>query len=225
MSDEIYTINFSGVQITTPGLTGHPAPGRHHPTATLQIDYSTRTVALAPGVTGFTLPSSSGWHVDLQLNLPSRRSTATINCRRPHCWSPVPDFEWSDQSPIFVGQRLMWLAHCFIGNWNNIVNGTASSRDRLFRRRRAYSHAERRSPGRNARAWRLGADGLGRAAPDHVDGPSDLRPSPTSGAGLSSGRISAGAFGSGRPHQDLFLSQGHSICIDLIGEVLSPLEP
>jgi hypothetical protein len=35
-------------------------------------------------------------------------------------------------------------------------------------------------------------------------------------------RIAADAFGPGRPSQDLYVSSGHSICIDLCGEVLIP---
>ncbi len=35
-------------------------------------------------------------------------------------------------------------------------------------------------------------------------------------------RIAAGAFGVGRPLQDLFVSAGHAICVDVAGEVLIP---
>jgi hypothetical protein len=35
-------------------------------------------------------------------------------------------------------------------------------------------------------------------------------------------RIAADAFGPGRPSQDLYVSTGHSICVDLFGEVLVP---
>jgi hypothetical protein len=36
-------------------------------------------------------------------------------------------------------------------------------------------------------------------------------------------RIAAEAFGPNRPSQDLYLSSGHSICVDLIGEVFIPV--
>jgi hypothetical protein len=36
-------------------------------------------------------------------------------------------------------------------------------------------------------------------------------------------RIAQGAFGPGRPSQDLYLSSGHSVCVDLCGEVLIPI--
>ena len=35
-------------------------------------------------------------------------------------------------------------------------------------------------------------------------------------------RIAADAFGPGRPSQDLWVSPGHAICVDLVGEVLIP---
>ena len=35
-------------------------------------------------------------------------------------------------------------------------------------------------------------------------------------------RIAAGAFGAGRPARDLWLSPGHSVCLDILGEVLIP---
>ena len=35
-------------------------------------------------------------------------------------------------------------------------------------------------------------------------------------------RIAAGAFGESRPSQDLFVSPGHAVCIDVLGEVLIP---
>ena len=36
-------------------------------------------------------------------------------------------------------------------------------------------------------------------------------------------RIVADAFGPGRPSQDLYLSEGHSICLDFVGETLIPV--
>ena len=38
-------------------------------------------------------------------------------------------------------------------------------------------------------------------------------------------RIAAGAFGAGRPARDLLLSPGHSVCLDILGEVLIPAIP
>ncbi len=35
-------------------------------------------------------------------------------------------------------------------------------------------------------------------------------------------RIAAAAFGPNRPSQDLYLSSGHSVCVDLVGEVFIP---
>jgi hypothetical protein len=36
-------------------------------------------------------------------------------------------------------------------------------------------------------------------------------------------RIAADAFGPNRPSQDLYLSSGHSVCVDLLGEALIPV--
>ncbi len=36
-------------------------------------------------------------------------------------------------------------------------------------------------------------------------------------------RIAAGAFGASRPSQDLYLSAGHSVCVNLLGEVFIPV--
>jgi Hint domain len=36
-------------------------------------------------------------------------------------------------------------------------------------------------------------------------------------------RVSAGAFGEGKPERDLYLSPGHAICVDCVGEVLIPV--
>jgi hypothetical protein len=50
----------------------------------------------------------------------------------------------------------------------------------------------------------------------------DFRRTPRGGPGLPI-RIAADAFGPGRPSQDLYLSAGHSVCVDLLGEVLIPI--
>jgi Hint domain len=50
----------------------------------------------------------------------------------------------------------------------------------------------------------------------------DFLRSPKGGPGLPV-RIAADAFGPARPSEDLYLSAGHSICIDLLGEVLIPV--
>ncbi len=49
----------------------------------------------------------------------------------------------------------------------------------------------------------------------------DLRSHPNPGPAFPV-RIAQGAFGPNRPSQDLYVSTGHSICIDLCGEVLVP---
>ena len=54
----------------------------------------------------------------------------------------------------------------------------------------------------------------------HVD--IDFRRTPRGGPGLPI-RIAADAFGPSRPSQDLYLSAGHSVCVDLLGEVLIPV--
>lgn len=50
----------------------------------------------------------------------------------------------------------------------------------------------------------------------------DFRRTPKGGPGLPI-RIAADAFGPARPSQDLYLSAGHSVCVDLLGEVLIPV--
>jgi hypothetical protein len=50
----------------------------------------------------------------------------------------------------------------------------------------------------------------------------DFRRTPKGGPGLPV-RIVADAFGPARPSQDLYLSAGHSVCVDLLGEVLIPV--
>jgi hypothetical protein len=50
----------------------------------------------------------------------------------------------------------------------------------------------------------------------------DFRRTPEGGPGLPI-RIAADAFGPSRPSQDLYLSAGHSVCVDLLGEVLIPV--
>jgi hypothetical protein len=50
----------------------------------------------------------------------------------------------------------------------------------------------------------------------------DFRRTPRGGPGLPI-RIAADAFGPARPSQDLYLSSGHSVCVDLLGEVLIPV--
>ena len=37
-------------------------------------------------------------------------------------------------------------------------------------------------------------------------------------------RVMAGAFGENRPARDLFLSSGHAVCVDVLGEVFVPIE-
>jgi hypothetical protein len=50
----------------------------------------------------------------------------------------------------------------------------------------------------------------------------DFRRTPRGSPGLPI-RIAANAFGPARPSQDLYLSLGHSVCVDLLGEVLIPV--
>jgi hypothetical protein len=50
----------------------------------------------------------------------------------------------------------------------------------------------------------------------------DFRRTPKGSPGLPI-RIAADAFGRARPSQDLYLSAGHSVCVDLIGEALIPV--
>jgi hypothetical protein len=37
-------------------------------------------------------------------------------------------------------------------------------------------------------------------------------------------RVTAGAFGENQPARDLFLSPGHAVCVDVMGEVLVPID-
>ncbi len=50
----------------------------------------------------------------------------------------------------------------------------------------------------------------------------DFRRNPNASPGRPI-RIAAGAFGPSRPTQDLYLSAGHSVCVDLLGEVFIPI--
>jgi hypothetical protein len=50
----------------------------------------------------------------------------------------------------------------------------------------------------------------------------DFHRTPRGGPGLPI-RVAADAFGPSRPSQDLYLSAGHSVCVDLLGEVLIPV--
>ena len=50
----------------------------------------------------------------------------------------------------------------------------------------------------------------------------DFRLTPNASPGLPI-RIAADAFGPARPSQDLYLSAGHSVCVDLVGEVFIPI--
>ena len=85
-------------------------------------------------------------------------------------------------------------------------------------------HAGRRRCGRDLKVGDLvlTASGEMRAVKwmGHVD--IDFRRTPRGGPGLPI-RIAADAFGPARPSQDLSLSAGHSVCVDLLGEVLIPV--
>ena len=54
----------------------------------------------------------------------------------------------------------------------------------------------------------------------HSDVDFRLRPNGSPGQPI---RIAADAFGPARPSQDLYLSAGHSVCVDLLGEVFIPV--
>ena len=62
-------------------------------------------------------------------------------------------------------------------------------------------------------------------ASGQVDGPSRRRfpPTPKASPRAFPIRIAADAFGPARPSQDLYLSSGHSVCVDLFGEVFIPV--
>ncbi len=210
MADDIGYITFTDVSLSNPGGTTESFS-----TSTLQIDYTTDTVTvvgggaltfngvsytsfnLTPltigGVTHYVLTSDIGTTHALELNYVGQSPTA---------FGPLsgvgPDFDH------FVTNSIT-PAICFAA-------GT------LIRTPAGDVAVEKLKVGDIV----LTASGDMRPVKWMGHTEVDFRRTPNGSPGLPI-RVAADAFGPDLPSKDLYLSAGHSVCVDLVGEVLIPV--
>ena len=211
MDDNGY-ITFTDVSMSTPS-----GQVEAFSNTTLQIDYSTNTVSVVGGgaltfngvsYTNFALTSGA---VDGPTHFALTSGTPGIG--------PMLELNWTGQSPTAFDN----LSTVIPGPFTSFVTNTITP---------AICFAAGtliRTPAGDVAVETLKAGDLVLTASGdmrpvkwmgHTD--VDFRRTPRASPGLPI-RIAADAFGPARPSRDLYLSAGHSVCLDLLGEVLIPV--
>jgi hypothetical protein len=227
MADELGFLTFTDVSMDSipTGSTAAFSP------ATLQIDYTTGTVTVDPSSPPFTF---GGVAFDFApgtytlVAVPLGPHTPTTIYILGSVLPGVGGFEvnWTGQSPAAF--NLSPPPAGFVASTSTAFGGTFASNqvapDVCF----AAGTLIRR-PGGDAPVETLTVGDLvltasGEMRPIKWMGRRDVDFRGTVGASPGQPiRIAAEAFGPSRPSQDLYLSAGHSVCVDLLGEVFIPI--
>jgi Hint domain len=211
MADNIGTITFTNVSLSNGTVTGTFEP------TTVTIDYTTGTVT-----SGTVVFNDGGHHVFTHLQLTEQPAgSSNYVLYEGTIANPAFAVEWSGTSPSAFTAAVVQAS---IGNdfdtfkSNTVTPGVCFAAGTMIR-----------TPAGDVRVETLKAGDLvltasGEMRPvkwmGHTD--VDFRRTPKGSPGLPI-RIAADAFGPDRPSQDLYLSAGHSVCVELLGEVLIPI--
>jgi hypothetical protein len=216
MADNIIGIDFSNVSVSG-------SAGTATISGTIDVDYTTDTVtgsltATVPGQSPETFtsfqyanPSTNVFHITSSVSGPS---------------SPPPvatlSMIYTSQSPTSLATADYNLTG--VGDFNTLVNNSLTSTPVCFVAGTLIRTPKGDVPVETLQIGDLVITGSGEARPvkwiGHRDIDIEALGSPRS---LLPVRIAADAFGPSRPSQDLYVSVGHSICVDLCGEVLIPV--
>ena len=211
MADEIGTITFTNVSLSNGTVTGHFSP------TTVTIDYTTGTVT-----GGTVIFNDGGTHVFDHLQLteqpPGSDHFVLFEGTIIH---PAFAVEWTGMSPTSFTHAIVQTS---IGTeFNTFVTNSVGSTI-CFAAGTLIRTPAGDVPVETLKAGDIVLTAAGEMRPvkwmGHTD--VDFRRTPKGNPGLPI-RIVADAFGPARPSQDLYLSAGHSVCVDLIGEVLIPV--
>ncbi len=210
MADDIGTITFTDVKLAnTSGVHGVI----YH--STIHINYTTGVVK---GVVIFHVRGEVYKFTDLNL----KESGSNYTLYSGSIADPGLRLDWSTMTPSAFSEGFV-IANSPTGDIfstfvANTIVATCFAAGTLIR-----------TPGGEVAVETLEVGDLvltasGEARPvrwmGHTD--VDFRRTPRGGPGLPI-RIAADAFGPARPSKDLYLSAGHSVCVDLLGEVLIPV--
>jgi Hint domain len=213
MADDIGTITFTHVRLEDSNVP--PAHG-HFEHTTLNINYTTGQVT---GDVAFHVHWDDKTFVFSHLHLEARPGDHWI-LYAGSIADPGLRLEWDGMTPTSFNSALVLTpqGQSFNSFVTNTIVGVCFAAGTLIR-----------TPGGEVAVETLEVGDLVVTASDemrpvkwigHTD--VDFRRTPRGGPGLPI-RIAADAFGPGRPSQDLYLSAGHSVCVDLLGEVLIPI--
>jgi hypothetical protein len=212
MADEIGTITFTDVKLSNGGgVTGHFSP------TTLTINYTTGVV------TGDVVFHADGVNYKFtDLHLKETPGSSSFSIYSGSISDPGLRLEWSTMTPSSLAAAVVITQDpsgpIFDKFISNKIVGVCFAAGTLIC-----------TPGGEVAVETLKVGDLvvtasGETRPvkwiGHAD--IDFRRTPRGGPGLPI-RIAADAFGPARPSQDLYLSAGHSVCVDLLGEVLIPV--
>jgi hypothetical protein len=223
MADTIVDINFTGVTIQEATDGGHIGTLA----GTLQVDYTTGVVVVEPGTTLALTFSGSGTggtqsYLTFQLaGFPSGPFTLTSTAISTH---QVLTPTWTGQTPTVLTSALLVDAHN--GHTYSLLNPATNhltSAVVCFAAGTLIRTPRGDAPVESLQVGDLVVTASGEQRPIKWIGHSDfdLRSHPDPRP-VFPVRIAADAFGPGRPSQDLYLSSGHSVCVDLVGEVFIP---
>jgi hypothetical protein len=210
MADDIGTITFTDVKLSNgSGVIGHFDP------TTITINYTTGVV------TGDVIFHAGGQtYTFTDLNL--KESGTQFSLYSGSISDPGLRLQWSSMTPgsFSAGVVITQVpsGSLFDKFVTNTIVGVCFAAGTLIRTPRGDVAVETLKVGDVV----VTASGEMRAVKwmGHAD--IDFLRTPRGGPGLPI-RIAADAFGPARPSQDLYLSAGHSVCVDLLGEILIPV--
>jgi hypothetical protein len=210
MADDIGTITFTDVKLgNNSGMRGVI----YH--STLHINYTTGVVK---GIVIFHVRGEVYKFTDLNLTTSGDHYTLTSGS----LVGPGLSLEWTTMTPSMLDSGVLITptppGNVYDSFVSNTIVGTCFAAGTLIRTPAGDVAVE------TLKVGDLVVTASGETRPvkwmGHTD--VDFRRTPRGGPGLPI-RIAADAFGPARPSQDLYLSSGHSVCVDLLGEVLIPV--
>jgi hypothetical protein len=213
MADTIGTITFTDVSLkNAAGVTGK------FDNTTVTIDYTTGTVTGGPVVFTVGTTTHTFSHLLLTEQPPGSDHFVLYEGTIIH---PAFAVEWDGMTPTSFTHAIVQTSigdefNTFVTN--SITPTICFAAGTLIRTRAGDVAVE------TLKAGDIVLTATGEMRPvkwmGHTD--VDFRRTPKGSPGLPI-RIVADAFGPDRPSQDLYLSAGHSVCVDLVGEVLIPV--
>ncbi len=225
MADTIGNITFTNVSLNELG-----GGSQAFSPATLNIDYTTNTVTVDPSGPALTFNGHTFSSFTLTQQ-PALLGGAYVLTSGTYPLGPVFELSWSGHSPDAFNTYPPPLAYAggaaFDGFLHNQIAGdelgaVGGGEGICFAAGSLIRTPGGDVPVENLTAGDLVLTASGEMRPVKWMGHSDVDFQLTPNASQPI-RIAAEAFGPARPSQDLYLSAGHSVCVDLLGEVFIPV--